>query len=152
MNTLKKVYMMIFKLMAERLGDTIIIEGTEVTREDFNFDAVVIPNGSIDLTDQNVRITKAANRLQFVMTGTPEIINAEDKYNAAYDWLIADGVQDPERYITKPQAIAQQQQQKMQAEDQVLQQQEQMMDKEIRQKKAAEMMGGQQPQRQMARV
>jgi hypothetical protein len=156
MNTLKKVYTMIFKLMAERLGDTIIIEGTEVTREDFNFDAVVIPNGSIDLTDQNIRITKAANHLQFVIQGPPEIVDADDKYNAAYDWLEAEGVQDPDRYITKPQIIAQKQQQQMQREDQVLQQQEIMMDKEIREKKAQAVASGQtqqaKPQRQMAGV
>jgi hypothetical protein len=142
MNTLKKVYTMVFKLMRERLGDSIIIEGTEITREDFNFDAVVIPNGSIDLTDQNLTIGKAMNRLQFVMAGTPEIIDAEDKYNAAYDWLEADGVQDPDRYITRPEVIAQKQQQAMQKEDQVLAQQEQMLEGEIRQKKAQAVMSG----------
>jgi len=143
MNTLKKVYTMVFKLMAERLGDSIIIKGTEVTREDFNFDAIIIPNGSIDLTDQNIRIGKAVNHLNFVTQGPPDIVDSEDRYNAAYDWLEADGVQDPDRYITRPEVIAQKQQQAMQREDQVLAQQEQMLEGEIRQKKAQAAMSGQ---------
>jgi hypothetical protein len=140
---IKTVYTMIFKLMAERLGESIYVGNIEITRDDFNFDAEIIPNGSIDLSDESIRTQKAMNRLNFALAGPPEIITPEDKYNAAFDWLENDGVRDPDRYITRPEIIFNQQKQQMMDEDAVLAQQEQGLEQEIRQKRAMAAQGEQ---------
>ena len=129
--SVQKLYTMVFQLMKERLGKSIFIDNVEITRDDFDFEAEIIPNGSIDLADENLRTQKAMMRVQFVLTAPPDIVTAEDKYNAVFDWLEAEGVRDPDRYVTDPKIIQQQQQQQMQQEDQVLAQQEQDLSGEI---------------------
>ena len=141
---IKEIYTMIFQLMRERLGKSIFVEGTEITREDFDFEAEVIPNGSLDLADENLRTQKAMMRVQFVLTAPPDIVTAEDKYNAVFDWLEAEGVRDPDRYITRPEIIFQEQKQQMMAEDQVLAQQEQDLSREISQTQRAALAAGEQ--------
>jgi hypothetical protein len=141
-SSLKKVYTLVFLLMRERFGRSIYIEGSEITREDFNFDAVIIPNGSIDLADQNLRVNKAINHLNFAMKAPPDIVDAEDRYNAAFDWLEADGVQNPDRYITRPEEIMAKQQEQMMKEEQVLAQEEGKLDNQIRSLKAQQILGG----------
>lgn len=131
---LEKLYTMLFNLMKERLGKSIFIEGVEITREDFNFPARVIPNGSLDLANRNTKRQKAMQRLQITVGGPQDIITAEDRYNSFYDFYEADDVQDPDRYITRPEIIAQQQQQSMQAQDQVLAQQQQGLQQDIQSK------------------
>ncbi len=130
---LKKLYTMVFELLKERVGESMFIDGVEITREDFNFEADVIPNGSIDLAESNLRRGKAQARLQVTMSLTPDIVNSEDKYNAAFDFYEADGVRDPNRYITRPEIIAQAQKEQLKQEDQVLAEQEKGLDQEIAQ-------------------
>ena len=132
LKTMKKLYTLVFESLKERMGESMFIDGMEITKEDFNIPASVIPNGSLDLAEQALRVQKAIGRLQFTMTpGTEMIVNAEDKYNAAYDWLDADGVQDPDRYVTRPEIIQQEMRQQGQAEDKVIQEQMQGLDQEI---------------------
>ena len=129
--TLQKLYTMVFKLMRERLGDSIFIEGMEITKEDFNFEADVIPNGSIDLANESVRIGKAMARLQLSLQLPPTIILPEDQYNAARDYFEADGVRDPDKYITRPEEVAKMMREQAMAEDAVLQKEEAGIAKEI---------------------
>lgn len=140
--TLKKLYTMVFDILKERVGESMFIDGTEITREDFNFPAEIIPNGSIDLAEQATRVGKAMQRLEFTVQGPQDILTADDRYNAARDWLEADGVMDPDRYITKPEIIQQQQKQQLQEEDQILAQQEQGLTQEIRTRKAEAVTSG----------
>tara|TARA_Y100000310_G_scaffold345312_1_gene463651 strand:+ start:2567 stop:4582 length:2016 start_codon:yes stop_codon:yes gene_type:complete len=133
LKTLKKLYTMVFDLLKERMGESMFIDGMEVTREDFNFPADIIPNGSLDLAEQALREQKAFLRLQAITQGPPDIINADDRYNAYKDWLDAGGVMDPDRYITRPEEIQQQMREQAQAEDQILQQQAAGLDQEISQ-------------------
>jgi len=144
LKTIKKLYTMVFELLKERVGESMYIDGMEITREDFNIPAAVIPNGSLDLAEQALRVQKAIGRLQFTLTAPPDMVTAEDRYNAAKDWLEADGVMDPDRYVTDPQEVMKQMKQQAQAEDQVLQQQASGLDQEISALKqaGAQMQGG----------
>lgn len=122
---------MIFKLMRDRLGESIFVDGLEITKEDFNFEPNIIPNGSLDLANRELKLNKAMQRLQLTIQGPPDIITAEDRYNAYFDFYSADDVFNPDRYITRPEIIQQQMQQQMQGEDQILAQQEKGLDSEI---------------------
>ena len=105
-NFLSKIYKKIFDIMKERLGDSIWINGTEVTREDFNFPAEVRSNGQLEVADKELSTQKAMMRVQmqekFIQAG---IANQEDMYNAAQDWLEKDGVKNPDDFITNPEEI-----------------------------------------------
>ena len=140
--TLGKLYTMVFKLLAERLGDSMFIDGMEITREDFNIPATITANGSIDLAEQATRESKAAERLNFTIAGPQDIVTADDRFNAAMDWLEAQGVQEPNRFITEPKEIMQQQQQQGAQEDQILAQQEQGLTQEVDRLRATGAGGG----------
>jgi hypothetical protein len=106
--TLSKVYTKVFKIMQERLGDSIWVEGTEITKEDFNFPATVKSNGSLEVSDMNLATQKAWMRLQAAMQMQQfNVADLEDLYNSYRDWLEKDGVKDPEMYSTNPQAVLQ---------------------------------------------
>lgn len=140
--SLKKAYTMCYQIMSERLGQSMFIDGLEVSREDFDPDFVVIPNGSIDLANTEVRVGKAQVNMGLALQLPPEISTMDDKYNAVFDFYEASGVEDPDRYITKPEITQQAEQQGLQEEDQILQQQEQNLTEEIRARKAQEIVGG----------
>jgi predicted nucleic acid-binding Zn-ribbon protein len=94
--------------MQERLGDSIWVEGTEITKEDFNFPATVKSNGSLEVSDMNLATQKAWMRLQAAMQMQQfNVADLEDLYNSYRDWLEKDGVKDPEMYSTNPQAVLQ---------------------------------------------
>jgi len=124
-NTLSHVYTKMFKLLQERLGDSLYIEGYEITREDFNFPAEVRSNGDLEVADQEFATQKANMRLQVLLNpALAEIVDAEDKYNSVRDWLEKDGVKDPDQFITNPMQImqtqlAQMKQQMMQIQQQL---------------------------------
>jgi len=107
---LGKVYTKVFQILKERLGDSIFIDGQEITREDFNFPAEIRANGQLEMADQDRATSKAWNRLAALLNpALGECVNAEDRYNAIVDWLEKDGVKDPDLFCTNPQQIAQQQ-------------------------------------------
>lgn len=99
--------------MRERLGQSLYIkEGDtimEVTSEDFNFPAEVRSNGNLEVSDKELATSKAFARIS-VLTQNPiftQIMDAEDVYNLASDWLEKDGVKDPEQFITSPEKLLQ---------------------------------------------
>ena len=140
--TLGKLYTMVFKLLAERLGESMFIDGMEITKEDFNIPATITANGSIELAEQATRESKAAERLNFTIQGPPDIVTSEDRFNAAMDWLEAQGVQEPNRFITDPKEILKQQQEQGTEEDKILTQQEEGLTQEIDRLKSTGGAGG----------
>jgi len=130
-------------LLKERVGESMYVDGLEITKEDFNIDVEIIPNGSIDLANSQVRIGKSLTRMQLIMNLPPTIVTPDDHYNAVFDYLENDGVRDPDRYITKPEIIAQAQQDAMLEEDAILARQDQDMAREeasLRRRAAAQQM------------
>jgi hypothetical protein len=108
--TLSRVYQKMFYVLQERLGDSIYVDGQEVTREDFNFPATVKSNGDLEIANEALATQKAQMRLQVIMNpGLADIVNSEDRYNALKDWLEKDGVKDPDLFCTNPVEMAQQQ-------------------------------------------
>lgn len=108
--TLSRVYQKVFYILQERLGDSIYIEGQEITREDFNFPAEIKSNGDLEVSNEQLATQKAAARLSVIMNpNLQDIVNSEDRYNALKDWLEKDGVKDPDQFCTNPTEIAKQQ-------------------------------------------
>lgn len=122
-DTLSKVYSKMFKILRERLGTSIVIEGEEVTKEDFNFPAEIRSNGDLEISDEQMSIQKSANRIQILTNPIfQSLVSEEDKYNLLHDWLEKDGVRNPDEFITRPEEIAQNQIAQMQQQIQQLQQ------------------------------
>ena len=141
--TLSRVYQKIFYILRERLDDSIFLEGTQITREDFNFPAEVKSNGDLEVSNEQMATQKAAMRLQVIMNpALVDIVNSEDRYNALKDWLEKDGVKDPDQFCTDPKIIAQEQiakmQQAAQQMGQQMQQQQQGVQQAIKDKAGAE--------------
>ncbi len=132
--TLGRVYSKMFKILSERLGESIYINNSEVTREDFNFPADVRSNGSLEVSDKDLATQKAFMRVQVMNPATNPAISQvqtpDDLYNTMYDWLEKDGIKDPDRYITDPKEIMNDQSQQMKMQLQQMQQQGQMMAQE----------------------
>ena len=124
--TLSNVYQKMFEIMKDRVGDSMFIQGEEITKEDFDFPAEVKSNGDLDVADQNTMRQSAAMRLQVISNPVySDCINSEDKYNALKDWLEKDGVKDPDQFCTDPKEMAQQQ--LAQLQQQIMQAQQQLM-------------------------
>jgi hypothetical protein len=103
-----KVFRKIFDIMRDRLGDSIYVDGQEVTKEDFNFPADVRCNGQLEVVDKQLSAQKAAVRMQMVPQWMQlGIADQEDLYNAATDFLEKDGVKNPDDFITNPLEIMQ---------------------------------------------
>jgi hypothetical protein len=120
--TLSRVYQKMFFIMKERMGDSLWVDGEEITREDFNFPADVKSNGELEVADQNLMTQKAAMRLQAVLNpALQDIVTSEDRYNALKDWLEKDGVKDPDKFCTDPNEVLQGQLQQLQQQVQQLQ-------------------------------
>ena len=143
--TLKKVYRKVWKILRTRLGEPIIINGEVITQDDFNFDADITPTGSVESLDKFQEAQKALQRVQLIIQQVQlgVISNADDLYNAMEDYLEKDGIWNPERYITRPEVIAndrmKQQQAMMQQQAAVLQQAEKELLQEEQQVKAKAM-------------
>ena len=128
--TLSKVYKKIFDIMAERLGDSIYIDNTEITREDFNFPAEVRSNGDLEVSNEQLSVQKSMARLQVLLNpALQDIVNSEDRFNALRDWLEKDGIKDPDLFCTDPKKIAQERIVQMQQQMNQLAQQTQMQGK-----------------------
>jgi hypothetical protein len=146
--TLKKVYRKVWKILRTRLGEPIMINGEIITQDDFNFDAEILPTGSVESLDKFQEAQRALNRVQLIIQQVQlgVIANADDLYNAMEDYLEKDGIWNPERYITRPEVVAndrmKQQQAMMQQQAQVLQQAEKELMQEEQQVKAKAMAQG----------
>lgn len=131
--TLSKVYTKVYAIMRERLGDSMFIEGQEVSREDFNLPVTVKSNGSLEVSDSHLATQKAWMRLQAAVSMLPyNVADIEDLYNSYRDWLEKDGVKDPDDYSTNPMEVMQSQlaqlQQQIQQGQQALAQQQKQAD------------------------
>jgi len=115
--TLSRVYYKVFLLLQDRLGDSIYVDGVEITKEDFNFPAEVKSNGDLEIANEQLSTQKAAMRLQVILNpALQDIVNSEDRYNALKDWLEKDGVKDPDQFCTDPKIIAQEKINQMQTQ------------------------------------
>jgi hypothetical protein len=122
--SLSRVYTKMFKILKERLGDSIYIDGEEITKDDFDFPAEVRSNGDLEVANEQLATQKAFARLQVLLNpALQDIVNSEDRYNAVKDWLEKDGVKDPDQFCTDPKIIAQEQIAQMQQQLQGMQQQ-----------------------------
>lgn len=140
--TLKRVYQKLWALFKTRLGEPLVINGVIVSKSDFNFDAEILPTGTIEATNTLEKVQRASTILQLVMQQIQMglVCNAEDLYNALFDMLEKMGEHNPERYITRPEVIQQAKMEAMQAQDRVLAQAEQQLGAEAQQE--GEMDGG----------
>jgi len=129
--TLSKVYRKFFAIMKERFGDTMYVEDSPVTREDFEFKADVRSNGTLEVSNEQRATMKAFARLNAIThPNLQDCVNSEDKYHAVQDWLEKDGVKDPDHYSTDPKIIAQEQIAQLQQQVQELAGQLQQLQKE----------------------
>ena len=121
---LSRIYQKMFEIFKDRLGESIFVDGIEVTKEDFDIPADVRSNGNLEVSDQVMATQKSFARLQTIISMMQVgIVNQEDAYNAARDWLEKDGVKDPDLYITNPMEMAQNQGVQLQQQLQQMQQQ-----------------------------
>lgn len=106
-----RVFTKVFYIMRERLGDSIYLpDGSEVTREDFNFPADVNANAQLEVADQQLATQKAFQRLMVIQNPVnADFVTVEDRYNAFRDWLELDGCTDPDQYSTNPMEVLQDQ-------------------------------------------
>lgn len=121
---LTRVYQKMFEIMKERLGESIWVEGIEVTREDFNFPAEIRSNGDLEVSNQAMATQKAFARLNVLLNpALADVVDSEDRYNSLKDWLEKDGVKNPDLFCTNPIEIVQSQLKQMQGQLQQAQQQ-----------------------------
>jgi flagellar biosynthesis chaperone FliJ len=107
---LSKVYTKFHAIMSERLGDSLWLDGQQVTKEDFLIPSTVRSNGNLEMTNQEIASQKAWLRLQAVIGMRQQgVADIEDVYNAYRDWLEKEGVKDPEDFSTHPAQIMQSQ-------------------------------------------
>lgn len=129
---LGKVYTKVFYIMQDRLGDSIYINGRAITKEDFNFPAIIKSNGKLEMANKDLATQKAWMRLQAAISMLQVgVADKEDVYNSYCDWLEKDGVKDPEDFATNPAKIMQTQLAQMQQQIQQGSQQLQMLGKQI---------------------
>ena len=113
--SLSKVYKKVFDICKERLGQSMYINGEEITREDFNFPAEVRANGDLEVANDQMLAQKSGFRMNILLNpALADIVNSEDRYNVVKDWLEKDGVRDPDLFCTDPKIIAQEEINKMQ--------------------------------------
>jgi len=129
--SLSKVYNKVFLILADRMGESIYIDGIEITKDDFDFPAEVKSNGDLEVANEQLATQKAQIRLQVIMNpALQDIVNSEDRYNALKDWLEKDGVKDPDMFCTDPKVIAQEKIAQMQGQLRQMQGQAQGLAKE----------------------
>ena len=127
--TWSRTFQKVFDIMRDRVGESIFIDGEEITNEDFNFPAEVRSNGNLEVSDQQLAVQKAITRLQ-VIIGLEErgVVDKEDIFRATQDWLEKDGIKDPDMFSTDPKIILQSQLAQLQQAVQQLQSQAQQLD------------------------
>lgn len=140
--TMKKIYMMVFKILRDRMDEPIVVDGVTITKEDFQFDPEITPTGSIEALDKDRQAMKAVTRYQVIAQEAQRgmVVLPEDLYNTVHDYLEADGVKDPDRYCSSPEEVQQYRMQQMQSENAVIAQEDQQLaarQAELEQKVAA---------------
>lgn len=102
-NSISRVYKKLFEVLRDRVGESLVINGVVITKDDFNFPADVRSNGNLEVSDQQLATNKAQARLSNLASLQQfGIVNQEDLYNGAKDWLEKDGVKNPDQFVTDP--------------------------------------------------
>lgn len=105
--SLSRLYQKFFELLRDRMIEPVYIGNEVITPDDLDFDAVVLSNGSIELSDQEQATRKSLQRMimveRFMQNG---IADLNDYFNSAQEWLERDGVRDAMQFITNPEDIA----------------------------------------------
>ena len=134
--TLKSVYKKVWTILRDRLGDPINVNGVLISKEDFDFDGVPTPTGTIEMLDKQQLMQQAAQRISMLLNLRGIVVNSEDIFNAVEDYLSKEGEKSPERFITRPEQIMSEQQQVLQAQQQLLQEEEAKVKQEAQQVQA----------------
>lgn len=101
-NSWSQALQMYYDILKTTLDGSITIGGELITREDLNFPVDVRSNGSIEDSDRMFKANKQLARYQLVASSSQDLVSPEDRYNALYDYMENDNVENPERYITNP--------------------------------------------------
>jgi hypothetical protein len=118
--TVKEVYTKVFLTFKERLVHPLVINGTIITREDFQFEPDITVIGSLEMADKGLQLQRSQLRLERARTALQDgVATREDLFRAYEDYLEKDGVKEPNDFITDPNEILQQQ--ITQLENQVIQ-------------------------------
>jgi len=122
-----KLYTMVFQILRSSLTKPLEIDGTTITREDFNFPFEVRSNGNLEESDKAIGIQKTVSRMQVINSQDPTYTTLEDRYNAFLDYLEAEGVKDIEKLSTNPINVMKDQSFQLQQQVSQLQQQSQAL-------------------------
>jgi hypothetical protein len=127
---IKQVYYKVWKVMQTRLGEPIQVNGELITKAHFQFEPEITPTGSVGTLNKMDEVQKALARVQMIMQQIQlgMIATSDDLYNVMEDYLEKDGIRNPERYITRPEVVAEGQQKIMQQQQMILQQAQQELD------------------------
>lgn len=108
--SIKEVYTKVFFTFRERLVHPLVINGTVITREDFQFEPDITVIGSLEMADKGLQLQRSQLRLERARTAVQDgVATKVDLFNAYEDYLEKDGVKEPNDFITDPHEIAQQQ-------------------------------------------
>jgi len=124
---ISRLYKMVFQVLKERIGESLFIEGKNITKSDFSFPSEVKSNGSLEESDSQVKVNKSLTRMQIINQQPPDFVTIEDRYNAYLDYLEADGVKDIDKYSSNPEQILQERLVQLQQQNQQLAGQNQLM-------------------------
>lgn len=106
-DSIRKVYEKVFYILQERLTRPLIINGTSITREDFDFTPEIVVNGALEMADKSLQLQSAQLRLErSIQAKQLGIATSDDIFNAFEDYFEKDGVKEPLDFITKPEEVA----------------------------------------------
>ena len=108
-NTIRQVYEKVFSVFRERLTTPLVINGTTITREDFDFIPDIAVNGSLEMADKTLQAQRAQMRLERVVNALNlGIATKDDVFRGFEDFFEKDGVKEPLDFLTDPNEIAKQ--------------------------------------------
>jgi len=109
-NSIRQVYEKVFFVFRERLTTPLVINGTTITRDDFDFIPDIAVNGSLEMADKMLQVQRAQLRLERIVNGyNLGVATKEDVFRGFEDFFEKDGVKEPSDFLTDPKEIAKQQ-------------------------------------------
>jgi hypothetical protein len=103
---IREVYIKVFQTFRERLVTPLIINGTVITREDFQFEPDITVIGSLEMADKGLQLQRSQLRLERARQAVQDGVGTkEDLYRAYEDYLEKDGVKEPQDFISDPNEI-----------------------------------------------
>ena len=123
-----------YEILKETFDGRVTIGDETFSKQDLFFPSEVRSNGSVEDADRFFKAQKQLTRYQLVVQSPPDTVTPEDRFNALFDYLEADGVENPDRYITDPKEILQDQSVQLQQQVQQLQQASGLLQKDLEDK------------------